>query len=117
MFALDFGLMRDILVERRWLRKGHVRPVSGRSSGRATLVWREVEKLMLRTRGASSVLVASALVPYALLSLGLGNLTPAIAAIVLMFVMVPFFDSLQVVSRTRGLARPSCSPPRNSMER
>ncbi len=104
MFALDFGLMRDILVERRWLRKGHVRPVSGRSSGRATLVWREVEKLMRNPRGVL-VLVASALVPYALLSLGLGNLTPAIAAIVLMFVMVPFFDSLRVVSRTRGLAR------------
>ncbi|MGI5951618.1 MAG: DUF6297 family protein [Brooklawnia sp.] len=104
MFALDFGLMRDILVERRWLAKGHVHPVRGRASGRATLVWREIEKLQRNPRGVL-VLLASALVPYALLSLGLGNLTPALSAIVLMFVMVPFFDSLRVLSRTRGLAR------------
>ncbi|MGB3955086.1 MAG: DUF6297 family protein [Brooklawnia sp.] len=103
-FALDFGLMRDILVERRWLNKGHVRPIPGRATGRATLVWREVDKLLRNPRGVL-VLLASAIIPYALLSLGLGNLTPAITAIVLMFVMVPFFDSLRVVSRTRGLAR------------
>lgn len=104
MFALDFGLMRDILVERRWLSKGHVKPVKGRGSGRSTLVWREVERLTRNPRGVL-VLMASAVVPYALLSLGLGNLTPAISAIVLMYVMVPFFDSLRVLSRTRGLAR------------
>lgn len=104
MFALDFGLMRDILVERRWLSKGHVIPVAGRATGRATLVWREFEKLQRNPRGVV-VLLASALVPYALLSLGLGNLTPALSAIVLMFVMVPFFDALRVLSRTRGLAR------------
>lgn len=103
-FALDFGLMRDILVERRWLNRGYVHPVKGRATGRATLVWREVEKLLRNPRGVL-VLLASAVIPYALLSLGLGNLTPAITAIVLMFVMVPFFDSLRVVSRTRGLAR------------
>lgn len=104
MFALDFGLMRDILVDRRWVAKGHVTPVPGRSSGRAALVWREVEKLLRNPRGLL-VLLASAIVPYALLSLGLGNLTPPLAAIVLMFVMVPFFDSLRVLSRTKGLAR------------
>ena len=103
-FALDFGLMRDILVERRWLAKGHVHPISGRGTGRATLVWREVDKLIRNPRGLL-VLLASAIVPYALLSLGLGNLTPPISAIVLMFVMVPFFDSLRVLTRTRGLAR------------
>lgn len=104
MFALDFGLMRDILVERRWLAKGHVVPAPGRGSGRASLIWREVERLIRKPRNVL-VLLVSAVVPYALLSLGLGNLTPAIAAIVLMFVMVPFFDSLRVLSRTRGLAR------------
>lgn len=103
-FAMDFGLMRDILVERRWLAKGHVHPASGRSTGRATLVWREIDRLIRNPRGLL-VLLASAVVPYALLSLGLGNLTPAISAIVLMFVMVPFFDSLRVLTRTRGLAR------------
>jgi hypothetical protein len=51
------------------------------------------------------VLLMSAVVPYALLSMGLGNLTPALSAIVLMFVMVPFFDSLRVLTRTKGLAR------------
>lgn len=104
MFALDFGLMRDIVVNRRWLAKGHVHPSKGRSSGRAALIWREVERLLRNPRGVV-VLLVSAVVPYALLSLGLGNLTPAVSAIVLMFVMVPFFDSLRVLSRTRGLAR------------
>ena len=103
-FALDFGLMRDILVERRWLAKGHVHPISGRGTGRATLVWRDLDRLIRNPRGLL-VLLASAIVPYALLSLGLGNLTPPISAIVLMFVMVPFFDSLRVLTRTRGLAR------------
>lgn len=104
MFALDFGLMRDIVVNRRWLTKGQVHPVKGRSSGRAALVWREVERVMRNPRGVL-VLLVSAVVPYALLSLGLGNLTPAVSALVLMVVMVPFFDSLRVLSRTRGLAR------------
>lgn len=76
----------------------------GRLSGRAALIWREVERLLRNPRGVV-VLLVSAVVPYALLSLGLGNLTPAVSAIVLMFVMVPFFDSLRVLSRTRGLAR------------
>ena len=104
MFALDFGLMRDILIERRWVAKGHVHPVPGRGSGRAALVWREVERLLRNPRGVL-VLLMSAVVPYALLSMGLGNLTPALSAIVLMFVMVPFFDSLRVLTRTKGLAR------------
>lgn len=104
MFALDFALMRDILVERRWVVRGHVHPVRGRSTGRATLIWRELEKLLRNPRGVL-VLMASAIVPHALLALGLGNLTPPIAAIVLMFVLIPFFDSLRVLSRTKGLAR------------
>ncbi|WIY83117.1 DUF6297 family protein [Propionimicrobium sp. PCR01-08-3] len=107
MFALDFGLMRDIVVNRRWLTKGHVQPSKGRASGRATLVWREVDRVLHNPR-AVLVLLVSAVVPYALLSMGLGNLTPVITAVVLLFVMVPFFDSLRVLSRTKGLAR--CFP-------
>ncbi|WP_344263048.1 DUF6297 family protein [Brooklawnia cerclae] len=103
-FALDFGLMRDILVERRWVERGFVHPTRGRGTGRQTLIWRDVERLVRSPRSVL-VLLVSALVPYALLSLGLGNFTPAIAAIVLMFVMVPFFDSLRVLNRTKGLAR------------
>ncbi len=104
MFALDFGLMRDIVVNRRWLSRGHVNPAKGRSSGRNALIWREIERVARNPRNVL-VLLISAVVPYALLSLGLGNLTPAVSAIVLMVVMVPFFDSLRVLTRTRGLAR------------
>ena len=33
MFALDFGLIRDILVEREAAERGHVRPTKGRGLG------------------------------------------------------------------------------------
>ena len=38
MFALDFGLIRDILVERRMAEKGHVKPTRGRGLGLAALI-------------------------------------------------------------------------------
>jgi len=45
MFALDFGLIRDILVERQMIAKGHVKPTRGRGLGLMALVWRDVERL------------------------------------------------------------------------
>jgi len=42
---MDFGLMRDILVERDSIRRGHVRPSRGKGKGVNALVWREVQRL------------------------------------------------------------------------
>ncbi|EPH07206.1 hypothetical protein HMPREF1531_00259 [Propionibacterium sp. oral taxon 192 str. F0372] len=106
-FALDFALMRDILVERRWMEHGNVTPERGRAVGTAAIVSREIRKLR-RSPGRLVTLGLSIIVPYALLSIGLGNLTPALAGLVLVFVMIPLFDSMRVVNRTKGLAR--CFP-------
>ena len=44
-FALDIGLARDIVVERRAIERGHVTPRRGRGVGLEALVWREVQRL------------------------------------------------------------------------
>lgn len=106
-FALDFGLMRDIVVERRWYAKGFVKPARGGGVGRNPLVWRDLRRLK-RSPLRLTILVATAVLPYALLSMGAGNFTWPVTAIVLMFAMIPLFDSLRVLSRTKGLAR--CLP-------
>ncbi|WP_420174478.1 DUF6297 family protein [Luteococcus sp. OSA5] len=104
MFALDFGLMRDILVEREALQRGSVRPTRGRGVGTQALVWRDLQRL-LRFPRPLMLLAVSALVPYAVQALGLGALNAAISALVLMAALIPFFGSLRVLTRTRGLAR------------
>lgn len=106
-FALDFALMRDILVERRWRERGHVHVMKGRSTQLLAIISREFSQLG-RNPGRLVTLGLSVVVPYALLSLGLGNLTASLTAVVLVFVMIPLFDSLRVVNRTKGLAR--CFP-------
>lgn len=106
-FGLDFGLLRDILQERKYFEIGHVRPRRGKGSGASALIWRDVVRLGRNPRPLI-VLALSVIVPYALAALGLGNLGPSIAALVLFVVMVPFLDSLRVLSRTKGLAR--CLP-------
>lgn len=103
-FALDFGLMRDILVERKYLARGQVRPTHGRGVGPSALIWRDVQRL-LRNPVNLLVLAFSAIVPYALTALGVGRIGTPISALILCFVLVPFFDSLRVVSRTKGLSR------------
>lgn len=103
-FALDFALMRDILVERRNQMKGHVKPQRGRGLGTRALVWRDVQRLR-RNPVPLVGLVVSIIVPYALESLGIVSLGPTLTALVLLVVMVPFFDSMRVFSRTKGLAR------------
>ncbi|WP_203568697.1 DUF6297 family protein [Aestuariimicrobium ganziense] len=104
MFAMDFGLMRDILVEREAVARGHVRPTRGRSTGLASLIWRDVQRLFRYPRPLV-LYFASMVVPYAVQALGLGRLTVPISALVLMAALVPFFTTLRVLSRTRGLAR------------
>lgn len=107
MFALDFGLMRDIVVERDAVARGRVRPTRGRSSGLRALVWRDVQRLFRFPRPLATLAV-SVVVPYAVQALGLGSLNVAISALVLMAALIPFFNSLRVLARTSGLAR--CLP-------
>ena len=107
MFALDFGLMRDIVVERDAVARGRVRPTRGRSSGLRALVWRDVQRLFRFPRPLATLGV-SVIVPYAVVALGLGSLNVAISALVLMAALIPFFNSLRVLARTSGLAR--CLP-------
>lgn len=107
MFGLDLGLMRDILVEREAVERGHVRATRGRGLGASALFWRDVQRA-IRFPRPLFLLAVSAVVPYAVSALGLGRLNAAISAIVLMAALVPFFASLRVLSRSRGLAR--CLP-------
>lgn len=107
MFALDFGLVRDILVERNASLRGHVRPTRGVGHGLASLVWRDVQRLLRYPRPLLFWL-ASMIVPYAIAALGLAIVNPTLSALVLMVALVPFMNSLRVLSRTKGLAR--CLP-------
>ncbi|MGO1972006.1 MAG: DUF6297 family protein, partial [Propionibacteriaceae bacterium] len=45
-FALDLGLARDIVVERRAIEIGHVTPRRGKGTGSTALVWREWQRLL-----------------------------------------------------------------------
>lgn len=104
MFALDFGLIRDILVERRAMEKGHVRPTKGRGLGVSALIWRDVERLR-RTPSMFIALVMSLLVPYAVDALRMSQLNPLISGLALTAALVPFLGTLRVLTRTGGLAR------------
>ncbi|MBA8792772.1 hypothetical protein FHX74_000366 [Friedmanniella endophytica] len=106
-FALDLGLVRDIVVERRALEIGQVRSKPGRSVGLQTLVWRELQRL----GRAPQVLIAVAVVlvvPYAADALGLGQVAPVFSALALFGSLIPLMGGLRVFTRTPGLAR--CLP-------
>ena len=103
-FALEFALIRDILVERRYREQGHVRPTRGSGVGAGALVLRDVQRL-LRNPLQLVVFAATIVVPYAVRALGLQALNVAISGIVLMAALIPFMNSLRVVARTQGLAR------------
>lgn len=104
MFALDFGLARDILVEREAAERGHVRPTAGRGLGLRALVWRDLQRVVRFPKPLLGLL-AAALVPYAVDALGVGLLMPLLASLALMVALVPFLGSLRVLTRTGGLAR------------
>lgn len=106
-FALDFALMRDILQERDAVERGQVRPTRGRGLGLQTLVWRDVQRL-LRFPRPLFTLAVTAVVPYAVEALGMGRFSSTISALVLVAALVPFFTTLRVLSRTKGLMR--CLP-------
>ena len=104
MFALDFGLVRDILVEREAIARGHVKPSKGRGLGLEALVWRDVERLK-RFPKPFIGLAISLFVPYAADALGVSQLNPLVSGLALVAGMVPFLGSLRVLTRTGGLAR------------
>ena len=104
MFALDFGLVRDILVEREAIQRGHVRPTRGRGLGLEALVWRDVERLRRFPRPFVGLAV-SLFVPYAADALGMSQLNPLVSGLALVVALVPFLGSLRVLTRTGGLAR------------
>ncbi|MCL1923451.1 MAG: DUF6297 family protein [Propionibacteriaceae bacterium] len=103
-FAMDFGLMRDILVERDSVRRGHVRPRRGGGPGAKALVFREIQRLW-RYPKRMIIVVASVIVPYAAGALGFRTFSPFISALVLLVGFVPMLGSLRIMTRTKGLAR------------
>ncbi len=106
-FALDIGLARDIVVERRALEKGHVKPERGQGLGVQALTWREWQRLR-RFPQPLLVLAATVVVPYAADALGMSVLTPVLAALALFGALIPTLGGLRVLTRTGGLAR--CLP-------
>ena len=103
-FAMDFGLMRDILVERDAMRRGQVRPRRGRGHGANALVWREFQRLWRYPKRILMVIV-SIVVPYAVAALGFHTFSPFISSLLLLIGFVPMLGSMRVMTRTKGLAR------------
>ena len=106
-FALDIGLARDIVVERRAVEKGHVKPQRGQGLGAQALTWREWQRLR-RFPQPLVVLAATVVVPYAADALGMSVLTPVLSALALFGALIPTLGGLRVLTRTGGLAR--CLP-------
>ncbi len=106
-FALDFALVRDIMVEHEAKKRGHVRATRGRGYGTSALVLRDVQRLLRRPQPLL-LWLASMLVPYAVEGLGIAVLSAPVSAFVLMIALIGFFNSLRVLTRTKGLQR--CFP-------
>ena len=106
-FALDVGLARDIVVERRAIERGHVNPRRGKGLGLEALIWREWQRLW-RFPQPLLVLAGTIVVPYAADALGMSTLTPVFAALALFGATIPLLGGLRVLTRTGGLAR--CLP-------
>ena len=104
MYALDFGLIRDIVVERAAVERGHVTPTPGRGTGLQSLFWRDVQRLRRFPRPLVP-LAASVVAPYALDALGMSTANPFVSGLILVVVLVPFLSMLRVLTRTGGLAR------------
>jgi Family of unknown function (DUF6297) len=106
-FALDIGLARDIVVERRAIERGHVHPRRGKGLGLQAIIWREWQRLW-RFPQPLLVLAGTIVVAYAADALGMSTLTPVFAALALFGATIPLLGGLRVLTRTGGLAR--CLP-------
>lgn len=104
MFGLDMGLIRDILVDRQAIERGHVKPVRGRGLGVGALIWRDAQRL-IRFPQPLVGFCAAILAPYACEAVGLSLMAPWLSALALMLAIIPMLGALRVLSRTRGLAR------------
>ena len=104
MYALDFGLVRDIVVERAAIERGHVTPTPGHGQGLRALLWRDLQRLRRFPRPLVP-LVASVVAPYALDALGMTTVNALVSGLILVVVLVPFLSMLRVLTRTGGLAR------------
>lgn len=107
MYALDLGLVRDIVVERNAVERGQVTPKRGRGKGIDAMIRRDFARV-LRTPTVFLPVLVSVVVPYALVALGVGRLTPLVSGLVLFGAMIPLLGMLRVLTRTQGLAR--CFP-------
>lgn len=106
-FALDIGLARDIVVDRRAIEVGHVKSVPGQGEGLQALTWREWQRIR-RFPQPLLVLTGTVVVPYAAEALGLSAITPVFGALALFAATIPLLNGLRVLTRTGGLAR--CLP-------
>ncbi|GAB3753348.1 DUF6297 family protein [Microlunatus parietis] len=106
-FALDVGLVRDIVVEQRAVEIGHVKPKRGKGIGLQALTWREWQRLW-RFPQPLLVVLATIAIPYAADALGLSRIAPVIGALALFAALIPLLGGLRVLTRTGGLAR--CLP-------
>ncbi|GAA3613389.1 DUF6297 family protein [Microlunatus ginsengisoli] len=103
-FALDIGLARDILVARRAMEIGHVKPVAGRGSGLSALIWRELQRVR-RFPQPLIVVAGTVIVPYAADALGMGVLGPVFGALALFGALISMLGGLRVLTRSGGMAR------------
>lgn len=103
-FALDFGLVRDMIIERRELERGQVRSTRGTRTGIQAFVRRDWQRLQRRPQELIPV-AAVLVVPYALNALGFSAFAPTISALALFGTLVPLMNGMRVLSRTAGLAR------------
>lgn len=104
MFALDLGLMSDILTERRCEEIGNVRVRKGHNVGLTSIALRDLQRLVRFPRPLLGVAVV-AVVPYVLDALGLGMVAPVVSAIALFAAVVPLLGGLRVFTRSGGMAR------------
>ena len=106
-YALDIGLARDIVVERRAMEIGHVKPHRGKGLGVEAIMWREWQRLR-RFPQPLFVVGGTIVVPYAADALGMSTLTTVFSALALFAATIPLLGGLRVLTRTGGLAR--CLP-------
>ena len=106
-FALDIGLARDIVVERRAMERGHVKARRGKGLGLQAITWREWQRLV-RFPQPLLLVAGTVIVPYAADALGMSTLTPVFAGLALFAATIPLLGGLRVLTRTGGLAR--CLP-------